>query len=848
MKNEKIEEMLKYLGIENVPEDIQKIARETSNKFTKELAQEKHPKQNIMTFIFENRISKLAAAAAIIIAVLFGLNKFGNSSIAWADVVEKFQSVEFFSAVFYEKDDALAQPEQIELWMGQGGNVRMRMGSQVIFGQSGKITNAFDMSNRGQVEPDSRGERMLEMLSSSNGQFSLGTILNVIAKGGLTDVTPLVNSEAIISEDLVVFDSQLYETQWMRIWALRESKLPVHIRIWGSRDGYCLDAFLTYSNKQPDEFFDPNAFDKVFRQQQENNTNIVYAFLTDPGGKDITPKDMFKNNGGYHMPVIKRAGISEEGAFWVIAEKSQNKMPEGWTLNGFSKIEDNIGRTYSRISNDYDYNSDTSLSVFVPVDFPFDERIPSRVTLICDTEYHYVDKKPEIIGKIDLTEWEISTFCPQLNGSGAKSNSELKIYLAWSLTNSDNKERLERLIDSMPGEPEDNNFAYDRERIRLRMLLRNKEFDKVIEMGEKLMPLFEKEYIRWKGYASYPEIFNDYISALVYAGKLDEAEKTWRHIKSIEPEQSTKLNSAGRKRIEEDLKHNFETCLRVMVPDFSSKAHLTVDQINKIFGIEIRNNELFQHYTFWDWNPEFEKPKYKNWERHLAELAEYYQSHPLPETMEILERDAKEEYGAHKRDMPGIATHYVENIQRTLPELATSYQSADLVGRVRIVGDVPDIELNHDLVYQKDTPPSEIIPFVLKHFGMEIVEVNEPRTVWIANYDGRKLKDFHEVVAPVPYSGGERKVGMMLSSSTGGWGLDYLFATFMINQNKDYKAHGIVIIDQTGIKEKVSYEGPIWEGPEALDIARKWFHDEFGITFTEETRLMKTYVIRKRTE
>ncbi len=845
MNKEKIEEILKSLGTEKIPEDIQILAKETSDKFSKELAQEKHPKQNIMTFIFENRISKLAAAAAIIIVVLFGLNKFGNSSIAWADVVEKFQSVEFFSAVFYEKDDALDEPEQIELWMGQGGNVRMRMGSQVIFGQGGKITKAFDMSNRSQVEPDSRGERMLEMLSSSKGQFSLGTILNIAAKGGLTDVTPLVNSDAKISEDLVVFDSQLYETQWMRIWALRESKLPVHIRIWDSRDGYCLDAFLTYSNKQPDEFFDPNAFDKVFRQQQENNTNIVYAFLTDPGGRDITPKDIFKKDGGYHMPVIKRAGISKGGAFWIVADKSRNMMPDGFEINCLSSIEDDLGRTYINYGRGFSFGGEKSLNIFLPLDFPFDERRPTRVTLTCDTrEYHF--NNPELIGTVDLTEWEPNTPCPQLSQPGITSDSDLKIGLAWNLTDPKYIDKLKRIIESIPGEPENNSDAFNRERLRLEMLVNNKQFEEAADLGEHLMPLLDKEY-RSEGQRMSPYIFDDYIIALACSGKLDEAEKTWKYIISIEPELSN-LTKESQKFYKDNLHRQLENCLRIMVPNLSSKGHLTIDQINKIFDIEIKNNELFQHYTFWDWNPEFEKPKYKNWERHLTGLAEYYQSHSLPETMEIVERDAKEEYGAHKREMPGITTHYVENIQKTLPRWATSYQSTDLAGRVRIDGDVPDIELNHDLVYQKDTQSSEIIPFVLRHFGLEIVEVNEPRTVWIANYDGRKLKDFHEVVAPVPYTGGERKVGMMGSSNSDGWGLDYLFAAFMIKQNKDYKAHGIVIIDHTGIKEKVSYEGPIWEGPEALDIARKWFHDEFGITFTEETRPMKTYVIKKRTE
>jgi hypothetical protein len=394
---------------------------------------------------------KLAAAAAIIIIVLFVLNKFGNSNIVWADIVEKFQSVEFFSAVFYEKDDALAQPEQIELWMGQGGNVRMRMGPQVIFGQGGNITKAFDISKHSVVEPDSKAKRMLEMLAGMGGQFSIDTLLKTVSGGKLTNVTPLVNSDAIISEDLVVFDSKLNDTQWMRIWALRESKLPVHLRIWGSRDGYCMDAFITYSNKQPAEFFDPNAFEQAFRQQQDNsNTNIAYAFLTDPGGEDITPKDMFRKS-GYHLPIIKQAGMTKEGAIWILAGKSQNRMPNGNIFYGFSQMKDDLNRIYFSVGGSWRLADDTSLDIFLPIDFPFDERRPSRVTLTCDTRKYNVSN-PELIGTIDLTQWEIDTPCPQLSGLGTTSDSGMKINLAYNFINLKDNDRLERILDSIPGD------------------------------------------------------------------------------------------------------------------------------------------------------------------------------------------------------------------------------------------------------------------------------------------------------------------------------------------------------------------------------------------------------------
>ena len=77
---------------------------------------------------------------------------------------------------------------------------------------------------------------------------------------------------------------------------------------------------------------------------------------------------------------------------------------------------------------------------------------------------------------------------------------------------------------------------------------------------------------------------------------------------------------------------------------------------------------------------------------------------------------------------------------------------------------------------------------------------------------------------------------------------EYLFRNFMWWQNKNYRADCIIIIDETGITDRVSRDGPNWEGPDAPEMARKWFEDEMGVTFTEETRQMKTYVIRTRKE
>ena len=89
MKKENIEEILENIGSEGVPADVHKIAQEAFGDFTKTLPQKR---QHILReYIMNSKITKLAAAAAIIIAVFAGLHFVGNpfgATVTFAEVIE----------------------------------------------------------------------------------------------------------------------------------------------------------------------------------------------------------------------------------------------------------------------------------------------------------------------------------------------------------------------------------------------------------------------------------------------------------------------------------------------------------------------------------------------------------------------------------------------------------------------------------------------------------------------------------------------------------------------------------------------------------------------------------------
>ena len=246
---------------------------------------------NVWELIIKSPIVKLTAAAVIVITAIIGVTQFGSSNVAWADVEEHFQSVPFFSAVVYIKNGVLDEPRQFELWVGQGGRARIRVDSQVIFSCEGEMTRAFDIEKRQEVEPDLRAVQLLETLGTT-GEYSLETVIRIILGERLIDVTPLVNDDAVIQEDLVVFDIQSeVNPQWARIYALRKSKLPMGIRIWGSDNAECVDILITYSRQQSDIFFDAQTFAQELTDRSNTPASLAYMFLKDPGGRDIIKKN-----------------------------------------------------------------------------------------------------------------------------------------------------------------------------------------------------------------------------------------------------------------------------------------------------------------------------------------------------------------------------------------------------------------------------------------------------------------------------------------------------------------------------------------------------------------------------
>jgi len=252
---------------------------------------------SIRRIIMKNPITKLAAAAVIIIAVLIGINQFGGSidgaSVAWADVAERFESVPFFNVTIYlglgpYAEDQKMEIHKIEIWTSENSQTRTHSGNEVIFADfadGNNVVVAFDSSTMQPLNAD----RMAKVANSfhgflrAEGEFSLDALLNGFPADD-KGITLFETADTAASKETVLFEvkHKTTPTTQCSIWALRKSKLPIRASLRAPQHKIYADLLFNYSEKKDTKFFDPEAFtsqqtDGEDRQRQrlqdENGTS-----------------------------------------------------------------------------------------------------------------------------------------------------------------------------------------------------------------------------------------------------------------------------------------------------------------------------------------------------------------------------------------------------------------------------------------------------------------------------------------------------------------------------------------------------------------------------------------------
>lgn len=158
-------------------------------------------------------------------------------------------------------------------------------------------------------------------------------------------------------------------------------------------------------------------------------------------------------------------------------------------------------------------------------------------------------------------------------------------------------------------------------------------------------------------------------------------------------------------------------------------------------------------------------------------------------------------------------------------------------------------------VLRQDMPYADILARLLRKMGWEVVEQPTGRAVWVACYDGRKLP-YPATVRPM------RQPGRAPSTWRAGGVVATAQSLFRaLSHALNYLPGGetrrppVVIIDETSLPGEPapgqSGEAAILTrhyafcgGDEAIEPTKRWFEENFGITFHKEERDVKVLILR----
>ena len=287
----------------SVPEALEKELRKTLDGFRQDLKE--HPYlsnkkgrwryrwRGIFPFSLPLvRFLLLTGTGAACIAMVM-LLFLGNKSATWADVEEHFRAIPFCAVSVYFGNPYSNGHGKAQYWISSDGRARIHSGDKIAFADLNggwRHFRTFNVKTRREAALGYIFKNILRAFEEVKrfGKPTLKSIIETMTGENMIDATSLVVSDVEVSKDLLVFDAQSYDTLWnIRVWALRESKLPIRILKWHRRYDRYEEVLFSYSKEQPKEFFDPNAFEERLKDPASTEHDLKYMFLQGPWGQSF---------------------------------------------------------------------------------------------------------------------------------------------------------------------------------------------------------------------------------------------------------------------------------------------------------------------------------------------------------------------------------------------------------------------------------------------------------------------------------------------------------------------------------------------------------------------------------
>ena len=241
---------------------------------------------NIWRIIMKNRITKLAAAAVIVIVVLLGVKFVGGpdlAKVALGKVTSRFAQVDYVH-VYWLKSRGDVLFRQFEAWSAHG--------KLVMRGDKGGMT--YDDGETKQTF-DEQGRRVgKEQSFFAEGQ----TFLEVFTAGLLSDKNEQLiwQMPTNVGDDFLIYefdpppDPDMGHSEWLEsivITVGKNSLLPVQMKIYEKEGDYDLVMFDYEAAEKPPEFFEPPTVASANGQSEVvlNGEEVVIDIEGSPGIK-----------------------------------------------------------------------------------------------------------------------------------------------------------------------------------------------------------------------------------------------------------------------------------------------------------------------------------------------------------------------------------------------------------------------------------------------------------------------------------------------------------------------------------------------------------------------------------
>ncbi len=300
-------------------------------------------------------ISAGVAAAVALLAIFVWPALDRGGSIVWADVRAAVGGLTHFHVVAFSDDpraaDTARRVVKIELFYRAPDQWRAQGLDHVKF-VNGDDTKLFDAGKRRFVDAaTSRVHLIPNTIINRLRADDLVTAVVASLFQGQSPAREPVRSDAVAAGDgLEVFDYAQDATQrWARIWVLKQSRLPLRMKVFNPRQNEFMLVTFDYSNPQPASYFDPNHFEKVVREKQLTRPHEILRAGAEPvAGKATNRGHVHEFQGAYKAPRFIRAEGNAAGAIMIEYAEPGNVAPDGAHIRDedFLYPRDNWGNVY----------------------------------------------------------------------------------------------------------------------------------------------------------------------------------------------------------------------------------------------------------------------------------------------------------------------------------------------------------------------------------------------------------------------------------------------------------------------------------------------------------------------